>query len=140
MRFADLKSWNWEADDGIPVVPRQQLNMKYRIWMDEDVLQAIFVHYIGIKWCVNLKSALTDLVQYWSIWRWEQGSPIPREECDKRSYNLLNLMESGHTNVKQVDLSILLWNSSWVLISGHFKICGRLQRKLSKFGADSPCP
>ena len=99
MRFADLNSWNWEADDGIPVMPRQQLNGKYRIWMDEDVLQAIFVHYIGIRWCVNLKSSLTDLVQNSSIWRWEQGSPIPREECDKLSYyHLLN--PSPENNVK----------------------------------------
>jgi hypothetical protein len=36
MRFADIKNWNWDAgDDGIPVMPRQGLNGKYRIWMDE---------------------------------------------------------------------------------------------------------
>jgi len=56
MRFGDLKSWTWDANEGIPVMPRQQLNGKYRIWMDEDVLQAIFIHYIGTSWCVALKS------------------------------------------------------------------------------------
>jgi hypothetical protein len=36
MRFADIKNWSWDAgDDGIPVMPRQGLNGKYRIWMDE---------------------------------------------------------------------------------------------------------
>jgi len=89
MRFGDLKSWTWEADEGIPVMPRQQLNGKYRIWMDEDVLQAIFVHYIGISWCVALKDALTELVRSSPIWRWEQGSPIPQEQCDRRSYYLV---------------------------------------------------
>lgn len=87
MRFADLKSWNWDADDGgIPVMPRQQLNGKYRIWMDEDVLQAIFIHYIGISWCVTLKRTLTHVVNASSVWKWESGSPMPQEEIDKRSY------------------------------------------------------
>jgi hypothetical protein len=36
MRFADIKNWGWDAgDDGIPVMLRQGLNGKYRIWMDE---------------------------------------------------------------------------------------------------------
>ncbi|KAI0389370.1 hypothetical protein F5Y17DRAFT_130286 [Xylariaceae sp. FL0594] len=42
IRFADFDNWTWEAGEGgIPVLPRPQLNGKYRIWMDEDVLQAI---------------------------------------------------------------------------------------------------
>jgi hypothetical protein len=36
MRFVDIKNWSWDAgEDGIPVMPRQGLNGKYRIWMDE---------------------------------------------------------------------------------------------------------
>jgi len=97
MRFSDLQSWTWDADAGIPVMPRQQLNGKYRIWMDEDVLQAIFVHYIGISWCVALKSTLTDLVKNHSIWRWEQGSPMSVEESRRRSYYLRG---EGFSNVK----------------------------------------
>jgi hypothetical protein len=97
MRFGDLQSWTWDADGGIPVMPRQQLNGKYRIWMDEDVLQAIFVHYIGISWCVALKSTLTDLVKNHSIWRWEQGSPISKEEYSRRTYYLRG---EGYNNVK----------------------------------------
>jgi len=88
MRFEDLKSWTWDANGGIPVMPRQQLNGKYRIWMDEDVLQAILIHYIGISWCVSLKMSLTELVKFGSIWRWEDGSPMPQEELDRRSYYL----------------------------------------------------
>lgn len=103
MRFADLKNWSWGADDGIPVMPRQQLNGKYRIWMDEDVLQAIFVHYLGIMWCVSLKTTLTELVRSKSIWRWEQGSPVPEEDYAKRAYYLVNYTtESRRENVKYV--------------------------------------
>ncbi|KAK1991365.1 hypothetical protein LX36DRAFT_735741 [Colletotrichum falcatum] len=62
-RFADFESWSWDAgEQGVPVLPRQQLNGKYRIWMDEDVLQAIFIHYVGISSCVSLKPILRDVV------------------------------------------------------------------------------
>ncbi|KAB8071553.1 hypothetical protein BDV29DRAFT_197302 [Aspergillus leporis] len=47
MRYADLQNWDWHADEGIPVLPRQQLNGKYRIWIDDDVLQTIFVQYLA---------------------------------------------------------------------------------------------
>jgi len=49
MQYADLENWSWDAgEEGLPVEPRKQLNGKVRIMMDEDVLQAIFLHYIGM--------------------------------------------------------------------------------------------
>lgn len=33
MRYVDLESWSWDADEGIPVAPRRQLNGKYRVVM-----------------------------------------------------------------------------------------------------------
>ena len=33
MRFADLEGWSWDADEGISVAPRRQLNGKYRVVM-----------------------------------------------------------------------------------------------------------
>lgn len=49
MQYADLENWQWDAEDeGMWVEPRRQLNGKTRIMMDEDVLQAIFLHYIGM--------------------------------------------------------------------------------------------
>ena len=54
MRYSDISNWEWFADqNGIVVMPRPELNGKYRIWMDEDILQGIFIHYIGIKWCIG---------------------------------------------------------------------------------------
>ncbi|CAG9950082.1 unnamed protein product [Clonostachys rosea f. rosea IK726] len=53
MRVSDIENWDWNVGpDGIPVLPRQQLNGKYRIWMDEDVLQAIFIYYFGTTLCI----------------------------------------------------------------------------------------
>ncbi|MCJ1254916.1 hypothetical protein MMC24_002732 [Lignoscripta atroalba] len=87
MRFADIKKWSWAAEDeGMPVEPRRQLNGKYRIMMDEDVLQAIFLHYIGITWSVSIKKTLRDVIHYTSLWK--QSEYVPQDEADRRQYYL----------------------------------------------------
>ena len=103
MRFADFENWDWEAgDQGIPVLPRQQLNGKYRIWMDEDVIQAIFIHYVGIKSCVELKAALTAFITDHdddTVWRWQTTPAMTEIDRLRRRYYLgrtrepLNIIE-----------------------------------------------
>jgi hypothetical protein len=64
MRFSDLKQWHWDAGkDGIRVMPRRGLNGKYRVWADDDILQMIFVQYIGIRLCNLLKPALRSFME-----------------------------------------------------------------------------
>ena len=88
-RYADLKNWDWHAGDtGIPVLPRQQLNGKYRIWMDEDVLQTIFVQYIGIKLCNRIKAILREFVSTSGMWQWSLGPKITEQEILRRKYYL----------------------------------------------------
>ena len=90
MRYADFDSWEWDAGaQGIPVLPRQQLNGKHRIWMDEDVLQAIFVEYVGIRCCnflsANLKYFVGDRKSH--MWRWDVGSGMsPLDDLRRRYY------------------------------------------------------
>lgn len=64
MRFSGLKQWHWDAGkDGVRVMPRRGLNGKYRIWADDDILQMIFVQYIGIRLCNILKPVLKDFME-----------------------------------------------------------------------------
>jgi hypothetical protein len=87
MQYADLQNWSWDAgDDGLPVEPRRQANGKYRVMMDEDVLQAIFLHYIGMTWSCGIKPILCDLVRYTGIWN--QSARLPQSEVDRRRYYL----------------------------------------------------
>ncbi|KAJ9149294.1 reverse transcriptase [Pleurostoma richardsiae] len=90
MRFTDLRQWQWDAgEEGIRVMPRQQLNGKYRIWADDDMLQMVFVQYIGIRLCNLLKSALKDFISDRSIWTWSQGameSTPTQRDMDRRQY------------------------------------------------------
>ncbi|KAK6855779.1 hypothetical protein PG995_007930 [Apiospora arundinis] len=87
MRYADFESWQWQAgEDGIPVLPRQQLNGKYRIWMDEDVLQAIFVEFVGIRCCNLAREHLTDFVRFAPNWNWTPGPEPDKTERLRREY------------------------------------------------------
>ncbi|OLN96267.1 hypothetical protein CCHL11_04489 [Colletotrichum chlorophyti] len=92
MRFAEIENWEWDAgEEGIPLLPRQQLNGKYRIWMDEDVLQAIFIHFIGVKTCSELKKGLEALISRSGdeqVWRWHAGSSLTEGDAQRRAYYL----------------------------------------------------
>jgi hypothetical protein len=88
MRFKDLHNWSWEAEDGMFYEPRRQLNGKYRIMMDEDILQAIFLHFIGITWSVALKRCFRALVANKSVWK--GAVRMPREDLYRRQYFLGN--------------------------------------------------
>ncbi|KAI0406936.1 hypothetical protein F4802DRAFT_60517 [Xylaria palmicola] len=103
IRFADFDNWSWDAgEQGIPVLPRPQLNGKYRIWMDEDVLQAIFIHYVGICNCVDLKDVLADfLADSDSSWNWGIGKNISNAERVRFEYSTgqrLNIESTVHMN------------------------------------------
>ncbi|OHE96260.1 hypothetical protein CORC01_08478 [Colletotrichum orchidophilum] len=91
-RFADFDNWEWDAGkEGVPFLPRQQANGKYRIWMDEDVLQAIFIHWIGVNSCVSLKSTLTNFVSLDGadqVWRWHAEPPATERQTQRRTYYL----------------------------------------------------
>ncbi|MCJ1229281.1 hypothetical protein MMC12_005946 [Toensbergia leucococca] len=96
MRFADFKNWSWDAGvDGIPVEPRQQLNGKTRIHMDEDLLQAMFLHYIGITWSVALKQRLWELFDC----IWKTGTPMSLEDRERWRFYLGNMHQAGTHNV-----------------------------------------
>ncbi|KAL5342165.1 hypothetical protein BJX70DRAFT_337699 [Aspergillus crustosus] len=88
MRWADLENWDSFADDGIPVLPRQQLNGKYRIWMDENVLQLIFVQYIGTRLCNMLKAELLQFIQRDGVWDWNVSPPTTEIDDERRAYYL----------------------------------------------------
>lgn len=86
MRFADLEGWGWDAEGGIPVEPRRQLNGKYRVVMDEDILQSIFLHYISISWAIHFKGQLKDTIRTERVWR--KSHSLPKEEFARRKYYL----------------------------------------------------
>jgi len=84
MRWADFENWEWFAGpEGIPVIPRRDLSGKFRIWMDEDVLQAIFTQYMGVKWSVILKGYLREQVEYGQSWSDKKDDPAEQAFMDR---------------------------------------------------------
>ncbi|RHZ66727.1 uncharacterized protein CDV56_105863 [Aspergillus thermomutatus] len=89
MRFADLKNWDWHAGEkGIPVLPRQQTNGKYRVWVDEDVLQTIFAEFIAIKFCSALKQLLKGVVTHKGVWKFSPSPQMTERDFLRRRYYL----------------------------------------------------
>ena len=54
LRIADLAKWEWKQDD-LVFEERRNINGKYDIHAREDLLQAIFLQYLGISWSVEFK-------------------------------------------------------------------------------------
>lgn len=87
MRMASLQNWQWSTIDGaISVEQRRQLNGKYRVFMDEDVLDALLLHAIGMKWAVHFKNCLTDFF-YSRAWT-TPAERLPKIDQDRRMYFL----------------------------------------------------
>lgn len=87
MKYADIANWRWDAGpEGLPVEPRRQLNGKYRIMMDEDILDAIFLHYIGVMWSSGSHNDLVQFVRFDGVWRGKAS--ISEDVKDRRRYFL----------------------------------------------------
>lgn len=89
MRFMSLKTWTWTVvGDGIPVEMRRQLNGKYRVFMDEDILDALLIYEIGLKWAVHFRTTLT---RFFDSPAWSRSEKqIPKVDRQRREYYLVN--------------------------------------------------
>ncbi|KAF7301583.1 hypothetical protein MIND_00723800 [Mycena indigotica] len=82
MRLANLEAWTWPTQ-GAQVDMRRHLNGKYRFFTDPDVLDALFLHYIGIMWQVKFKQDATEL---FSSKAWKQEfQPFTHAQTQSRS-------------------------------------------------------
>ncbi len=70
MQINALESWSW-GEEGIPVNVRRALNGKYRVYMDEDILQALLLHFIGMKWATHFRSVFGA---FFDSAAWKQSS------------------------------------------------------------------
>lgn len=87
LRIASLESWSWTGGAyGIPVSMRRQLNGKYRVFMDEDLLDALLLQYLGTTWAVKLRRVFEKFLgsHAWKPLR----EDIPEKHQDLRKYFL----------------------------------------------------
>lgn len=86
MRLAALDRWTW--GDHVPLEQRRKLNGTFSIHMHEDVLQAIFLHYIGVKWSVFFKNAFLG-VRTRDAWK-NNGTEVTKNDILRRRYFMGN--------------------------------------------------
>ncbi|RYP48508.1 hypothetical protein DL769_011194 [Monosporascus sp. CRB-8-3] len=87
MRIAALDSWTWGDDRGVPLEQQRRLSGIYNIVMHEDLLQALFLEYVGVKWSVFLKSALREFCDASGSCK-AGGRDIPKTDLMRRQYYL----------------------------------------------------
>ncbi|ROT43755.1 hypothetical protein SODALDRAFT_327970 [Sodiomyces alkalinus F11] len=92
MRMAALSSWSW--GDEVPIEQRRQISGIFNITMHEDLLQAIFLQHIGVKWSVFLKRAFTAFRGAVDAWK-PMGKPIPGAVRRRLGYYLGPISTSG---------------------------------------------
>lgn len=83
LRFVALDRWNW-SPEGVSVEMRRQLNGKYRVFMDEDLIDALLFHYVGLKWAVEFRNVF---LQFFDSSAWKSNAKtIPKAWVDRRRY------------------------------------------------------
>ena len=85
MRMAGLEEWSWGTV--VQMEERRQLTGSFRIYMHEDLLQAIFLQYIGIQWSVAWKGCLKTFQRTKGVWKSPQAN-ITVKERKRRGYFL----------------------------------------------------
>lgn len=83
--MAAFEDWSWGTE--VLLEERRQLNGSYNIYMHEDLLQAIFLQYVGVRWSVFWKNAFAAYRQTPSVWKKAQASIDPLER-KRRDYYL----------------------------------------------------
>ncbi|KAI0206519.1 hypothetical protein F4808DRAFT_407734 [Astrocystis sublimbata] len=85
MRLASLSTWSW--GESVAVEQQRKITGIYNVTMQEDVLQAIFLHYIGVKWSVFLNYAFKTFRSYDGAWK-SSRTKIPHLDHKRREYYL----------------------------------------------------
>ena len=62
MRLSSIDTWAWPKT-GLEAEQRRQIAGKYRIFHDEDLIDALLLEYLGRKWSVKFKSGLATLLE-----------------------------------------------------------------------------
>lgn len=86
MRMSSLAKWKWDPQ-GTPIIQRRMLNGRYRFFHDEDLLQSLLLQYVGTKWSVHMKAALSQFKGRTGVWK-ASSVPLSKEDKSRREFFL----------------------------------------------------
>ncbi|MCJ1326110.1 hypothetical protein MMC10_002774 [Thelotrema lepadinum] len=82
LRLAAINEWNWETDT-LELEMRRQLNGKYRVFMQEEITQAIFLYHVGIKFAVAFREYLEE---FYESFGWKKPSSLGHTDQEQFDY------------------------------------------------------
>jgi hypothetical protein len=80
-----LDRWGW--GDYVLLEQQRSLGGQFHVRMHEDVLQAIFLHYISVKWSVFFKAAFLAVRNNSKAWK-NNRPEVPKSDRLRRGYFL----------------------------------------------------
>ncbi|MCJ1455727.1 hypothetical protein MMC28_006083 [Mycoblastus sanguinarius] len=89
-----LDSWSW-GEEAVPLDMRRALNGKYRFFMEEEILQALLLHFVGTQWAVHIKMVFS---QFFRSEKWKQPSHRSPDKTAKRRREAFLPTESSGIN------------------------------------------
>lgn len=95
-RLESLDQWSW--GEYVLLVQQRQINGQFQVQMNEDILQAIFLHYIGVKWSVCFKTAFLALRKNPKTWKTNR-TDIPQSDKLRRAFFLGNNIGASPVNL-----------------------------------------
>ncbi|KAI4126890.1 MAG: hypothetical protein LQ338_003504 [Usnochroma carphineum] len=93
IQINNLDQWSW-GNEPVSIELRRQVNGKYRFYMDEELLQALLLHFIGSKWAVHLKKAFLEFF-YSRAWQLSSYRALDTEAHARREAFLGSFNVSG---------------------------------------------
>lgn len=95
-RLESLDQWSW--GEYVLLEQQRQINGQFQVQMNEDILQAIFLHYIGVKWSVCFKTAFLALRKNPKTWKTNR-TDIPQSDKLRRAFFLGNNIGASPVNL-----------------------------------------
>lgn len=68
-RLRNFMQWKWP--EPVHVDFRRNMAGRYRAYMDEDIVTALFLHYVGAQWSIQLKTLFKEI---YSSKMWKRGA------------------------------------------------------------------
>ena len=82
LRLAAINEWNWEID-AVELEMRRQLNGKYRVFMHEEITQAILLYHVGMRFAAAFREFLDKFYQSSG---WKKPCGLGHEDQEQFEY------------------------------------------------------
>ncbi|KAJ3170133.1 hypothetical protein HDU88_008758 [Geranomyces variabilis] len=98
LRLSLIESWTWGAE--VPLEMRRQLSGKYRVYMEEELTDALLIHYVGMRFVTKF-AALMDSVYDGSAWT--KHSQVNKSRQALWDYYIGHRDETSETLKEKID-------------------------------------